>query len=644
MYISKIRVQNYKAFYDSDWIEFEPGINIISGQNHSGKTALLEALSRNFGNIPHKSIKTLLRRSSSSTKYSQVEIGIKITKEEISNFLTKEQTNSENYKLFLPHPIDGTDLQPICNELDKNIKKIDSLEITLPCMSNGIDDKVLKEKIHQLSELTFKAYTPKYHKYRGSGNTLEAKIFEVSNSEVRASNPTNIESEELTLVKIFSDIREKIYRFHAERKNIGVCKFGNSLALKSDASNLVEVIHCLQSRFPSKFNQFNNLVSVVLPHITRISTRPIVNNDKNEVELRIWSIDPETDRDDLAFPLESCGTGVSQVLAILYVVVTLQEPRTIIIDEPQSFLHPGAARKLIEILQDFPQHQYFISTHSPSIISAANPSTITLLKYQDSEATPISISSDDSDEMRSLLDEVGVHLSDVFGSDNILWVEGPTEERCFPTILRKVAKIPLRGTQILAVKNTGDFENKNKIKSEIYFDIYDRLSGGKALLPPAVGFIFDNEEKLGQDITDLKKRSKGKLHFLNRRMYENYLLDPEAISSIANQCNFRDGTISVLEIEKWITEYKQQWKDKKIRKGEKEEKLTDDYWLKKVHAACLLEALFRHFSDGKVIYRKTTHSVKLTEWIVENKPEQLQDIADLLKDILKRSPEVNSLE
>ena len=110
MYISKIRVQNYKAFYDSDWIEFEPGINIISGQNHSGKTALLEALSRNFGNIPHKSIKTLLRRSSSSTKYSQVEIGIKITKEEISNFLTKEQTNSENYKLFLPHPIDGTDL------------------------------------------------------------------------------------------------------------------------------------------------------------------------------------------------------------------------------------------------------------------------------------------------------------------------------------------------------------------------------------------------------------------------------------------------------------------------------------------------------------------------------------------------------
>ncbi|MCC0179138.1 hypothetical protein I4641_19405 [Waterburya agarophytonicola K14] len=243
--------------------------------------------------------------------------------------------------------------------------------------------------------------------------------------------------------------------------------------------------------------------------------------------------------------------------------------------------------------------------------------------------------------MRSLLDEVGVHLSDVFGSDNILWVEGPTEERCFPMILRKVSQIPLRGTQILAVKNTGDLEGK---KSEIIFDIYDRLSGGKALLPPAIGFVFDNENKSDQNITDLKKRSGDKLHFLGRCMYENYLLVPEAITAIANQYNFRDGTISVLEIEQWISEQKQNWIANKIRKGEKEENLTDDYWLKKEHAARLLENLFKYFSGGKVIYRKTTHSVKLTEWIVKNKPEQLQDIANLLQNVLERSPEVNSPE
>jgi len=47
-------------------------------------------------------------------------------------------------------------------------------------------------------------------------------------------------------------------------------------------------------------------------------------------------------------PLSESGTGVGQVLAILYVVFTSEYPRTIVIDEPQSFLHPGAVRKLFE--------------------------------------------------------------------------------------------------------------------------------------------------------------------------------------------------------------------------------------------------------------------------------------------------------
>ncbi len=43
---------------------------------------------------------------------------------------------------------------------------------------------------------------------------------------------------------------------------------------------------------------------------------------------------------------------------MLYVVLTSRESRVIIIDEPQSFLHPGAVRKLFDVLKDFPQHQY----------------------------------------------------------------------------------------------------------------------------------------------------------------------------------------------------------------------------------------------------------------------------------------------
>lgn len=49
MYISKFQVSNYKSFRDTVEITLTPGINIITGQNNVGKTALLEALSRDKG-------------------------------------------------------------------------------------------------------------------------------------------------------------------------------------------------------------------------------------------------------------------------------------------------------------------------------------------------------------------------------------------------------------------------------------------------------------------------------------------------------------------------------------------------------------------------------------------------------------------
>ncbi len=180
----------------------------------------------------------------------------------------------------------------------------------------------------------------------------------------------------------------------------------------------------------------------------------------------------------MTLALSACGTGLSQVIAILYVIITSVIPRTIIIDEPQSFLHPGAAKKLIEILKEFPQHQYFIATHSPMLITAAYPSNIIKVVHDGIESEAYVIKPEQIEEQLEILDEVGTSLSDVFGADNILWVEGQTEEKCFPLILEKVAKKPLRGTFIIRVQTTGELEGKN---SKLIFDIYERLSGGNFL-------------------------------------------------------------------------------------------------------------------------------------------------------------------
>lgn len=50
---------------------------------------------------------------------------------------------------------------------------------------------------------------------------------------------------------------------------------------------------------------------------------------------------------------------------------------------------------------EFPQHQYFIATHSPMIIAAANPSTIVKLRYEDGESKAEVMNLDDIKEQRS---------------------------------------------------------------------------------------------------------------------------------------------------------------------------------------------------------------------------------------------------
>jgi hypothetical protein len=198
--------------------------------------------------------------------------------------------------------------------------------------------------------------------------------------------------------------------------------------------------------------------------------------DGPSVELKIWNSDPINERPDLAVPLSQCGTGIGQVLAILYVVINSDGPHTIIIDEPQSFLHPGAVRKLMEILKEFRQHQFVISTHSPTVISATDPDTIALVRLEKGESRVELVDSIEARGLQVSLAEVGTRLSDVFGADSVLWVEGETEEICFPKILESCGKAQLMGTAILGVIHTGDFERRDP---EIVLRIYERLSGGQ---------------------------------------------------------------------------------------------------------------------------------------------------------------------
>jgi hypothetical protein len=232
-----------------------------------------------------------------------------------------------------------------------------------------------------------------------------------------------------------------------------------------------------------------------------------------------------------------------------------------------------------------------------------------------------------------MLIEVGASFSDVFGFDRAVWVEGPTEEACFPMILRKLRGNTPLGVVFVAVKHTGDFERKGNQKKLIW-DIYERLSSGFALLPTAVTFSFDREARTDLQILDLTRESRNRVHFLPRLTYENYLLHADAIAAVLTATP-RDGqgAVTVELVEAWLKANGSKFVPLCRWSGD----LHDIDWLTKVQSPNLLAALFDELSGVNLEYLKTTHSILLTEWLLDHKPEALAELAAYI-DLLSPPP------
>ncbi len=597
MRIASFQIESYKSFRSTPEIPLTQGFNVIVGQNNVGKTALVEALSLKFGANQHRSLQTVPVRNAPIPGASTVTASLHLSRDEVFGYLHRLGD------FYVPLR-SGTNSSDAAQALTA-IPETTTLKVVL---LNG------SVATAQFVGLPFGASPGQSASLRVSP---EGAIEKVSDAIYVANEDQRFETRLAHLA-----MGERVYAFNAERFRIGASSSGPNATLLPNASNLPEVLENLQGRNPHRFARFCDHVSTVFPVVQSVSVRPIPNN---RVEILIWTTDPRTEREDLAVTLAESGTGIAQVLALLYVVLTADFPQVILIDEPQSFLHPGAVRKLIEILRQHPQHQFIITTHSPTAVTAADPDVLLLLRLQEAETVIEGLDVSQAEDLRVFLAEIGARLSDVFGADNILWVEGRTEEECFPKILRRRGR-SLLGTAIVGVLQTGDFEGR---RSRTTVEIYERLSTGSGLLPPAIAFIFDREGRGEAEQEDLRRR--GKVHFTPRRMYENYLLNPAAIAAVASSIEgFRDPPLTEGDVSEWLE--RNRWNARYVETPPAER--THDVWLREVRGAKILADLFSQLSEQRVVYDKVQHGIALTEWLLAHMPQDLDEVGELIEHTL----------
>lgn len=607
MKLTSFQLKNYKPFNDSGQLHLGDGFNVVVGRNSSGKSALLQGISLRFGNTPHLSMRTKPTAQSAVPQRSEALFTIACTGTELRNLLF-----SRGERFYVPIKTGESNDPKSLSQVLGGLFGSDQMEFRVRRFGNG--------------DIEVSSY-PSF----GSFPTQVNFVVEVNSDQTEFifSGSTSGEDRQREVGALVGrHFITHLYFFHAERLSIGESPFGHNTVLSPDARNLPEVLGVLQSN-TGRMNRFNKYVSEVFPTIQRVTVRPTPNNTW---QIAVWMVDPFTERDDLAVSLTDCGTGVGQVLAILYVALTSSPPfaRTIVIDEPNSFLHPGAAKKLLEILRAFPHLQFIISTHSPEIIRAANPNTLSRVSWFDGMSTVEQVAVDKIDSLEQVLRDVGASLSDVFGADRILWVEGPTEEICFPLIISELLERSLVGVAIAAVRDTGRLTNQRP-PADLVWQIYERISEAGALMPPALAFFFDREGRSEKETEDIVRRSKGRVRFLPRRMYENYLLHASAITATLGKKMKVDLESLALRVGSWLDERAAVFLPSEMRGV----KLRSLAWLREIDGASLLQRLFSDLSDGRYEFDKKRDSYELTQWLISNEPDELAELAAHIGESLK---------
>lgn len=600
MYVKSIELENFKSFFQPQTINLEPGFNLFVGANNSGKTTVLEALDLNVGvSIPHKSIANLPEFGGVPAPNSRFNVQLATSLKEYSDLSTTS--------LYIPVPKDIYEHIPkVAGEVPARqaYKALLAFqEIVLAFDLQGGLERVVYQTLYGHSQIvSISAPNEPVHVVAINFDPVSKAIVDAG-----ISNYSGIAND---LAEVRNRYRSKIYRFSAQRLPADTSSSAGDPILQRNAGNLPYCINHLHSNDAEGHRILCNWVRRIFPSVKWVQAPPIPGSQA--FQLQCLPEPPEARRHDLAVSLDRMGSGIGNVIAILYVVLTSRSPQVIAIDEPNSFLHPKALRELLSILdQEGKQHQYILTAHSPDVLTAVSPSTITLFELNDTSTVTKQVSGKDLPLLRTELANLGIRMTDLHGRDRVLWVEGQTEEIVLPDLLRYFCPEVAAGTAVLRVEHTGAFEKKGLSPNEVA-RIYQRLTESSALVPPMVAILLDKESRTNPECVRITKESSGVVHFLDRTMLENYVLHPEAIAAVITELGVKVSVDTV--------------------SAELSNREVD---IHSCHGAKVLADVFSKLSETKLEFRKTRDTPQLIRWLLANRPAALNELGAFLRDLFR---------
>lgn len=604
MRIRKLGLVSYGPFESLSGIEFEPGINLIVGPNDAGKSFLLTALRQKFDNNPHRNVSVF---EDERLKQSRQRVDVEVSGREFESALLQRGGNPR-----IPAPT-GKQGHP---QYIREFLSEPAIVIAADRLAGGSGFSI----VGPTGILTPEMDAPRSQRLNVVNGALEF---------------IDVQGHDDTVAKVLDTLwAKKLFYVHPQRYGLGGTPYGRQEILDETASNLAAVLSWLNGERSDVFEKIVSDMGEIFESVRNLS----VTNTSSGFEVRIW---PTRERINprLSHSLSTSGTGLAQALSILVAAAT-SDSSIMLIDEVNTFLHPGAAKSLMRILKsDYGSHQYIVSTHSAEIIGLGIASSIKFVSKVGQSSTVSQIDRNKLDELGDVANSLGISATDVFMHKKIVWVEGPTEEGCFDLIRRQYTPYPEDHIRFISVSSTGEFFSKKRDR-ELVLDIYRRLTKTMSPVTPSPVFCFDREGLSDDEVLDIRRRSQYKVVFLPRRNIESFLLIPEIIAAL-----FERDYPEISEAGKAAAveaRMKELVSERKFGAGELwNNNLYEHNWLSMVDGAALLADLFNLISDTRVNYVKTRDSLALVSLALETRPEALKDLVDMVHTLEEKALKVD---
>jgi len=280
-------------------------------------------------------------------------------------------------------------------------------------------------------------------------------------------------------------------------------------------------------RQESVFPTFRHLVESTWPGM---SIEPPILHGYAPPRLAMFCREGRIDRE-----IYWAGFGFQVWLQLLTHLIMSELATTLIVDEPEIYLHPDLQHKIFSLLRASGK-QIVLATHSAEIVNEAEHDEVVLINRSHRSGRRV----EDIEGLQEALFSIGsgqnIHLARLSKGKKILFLEGQD----YRLLKRFAAKCSLRALAdevSITVVPIGGFTQKDKISNAAW--TFQKVLRANI----SIAAVLDRDYRCDEEIRELMqtvRQAVPDFHVLGAKEIENYLLVPTAMAR-ATQERAREG-------------------------------------------------------------------------------------------------------